>query len=611
MNNKKILISFLLVVLMAISLSAVSAAEDVDEVASDDILAADDSVEVLSEVQQPTNNTVDAIDTAINNANEGDTVDLSNHAEYDFGNKTITISKDNLLIKGNGTTVIKGHGDSGKNTAMFVVKSKNIVFQDLVFIDTHPKNNLTYGGSTNGVAIRAQGATNTTVKDCSFTDFDQAIRVQASNDALIENNKFNGGYTTALINDPTMNAETGSKAVSVGGSRNLIIRNNIFDGPMLDGLSLFGGSGGNNLIEGNTFIDNAYAIYFGGASTKGSVLFNNTFINCGSFNRDGKNFTALPIISIQKSSDGIAIKNNTFNVIDDNIIIAGEAGNEAHGAPTKMGNVNITGNIITPLDSAVDVSSVTLLNVLVRDGDSFEMDEAIIVKDNTFPNGVKGISVNFDGHEIFTADESVINQTLYPATLYDTSIQVEDVIVTAGQSVDLKMTLKDSNNNTLRGKTLMIVIDGKMVSVSTDSNGVATYSFVENAAGTKYVTISYLGEGSIYKASVATAMVTVNAKPAPPVVKKATTLTAKKATLKVKKAKKIKVTLKSQGKAVSGKTVTIKVNKKTFKAKTNSKGVATIKVKVTKKGKFNAVIKFAGDSAYKAASKTVRFTVKK
>ena len=611
MNNKKILISFLLVVLMAISLSAVSAAEDVDEVASDDILAADDSVEVLSEVQQPTNNTVDAIDTAINNANEGDTVDLSNHAEYDFGNKTITISKDNLLIKGNGTTVIKGHGDSGKNTAMFVVKSKNIVFQDLVFIDTHPKNNLTYGGSTNGVAIRAQGATNTTVKDCSFTDFDQAIRVQASNDALIENNKFNGGYTTALINDPTMNAETGSKAVSVGGSRNLIIRNNIFDGPMLDGLSLFGGSGGNNLIEGNTFIDNAYAIYFGGASTKGSVLFNNTFINCGSFNRDGKNFTALPIISIQKSSDGIAIKNNTFNVIDDNIIIAGEAGNEAHGAPTKMGNVNITGNIITPLDSAVDVSSVTLLNVLVRDGDSFEMDEAIIVKDNTFPNGVKGISVNFDGHEIFTADESVINQTLYPATLYDTSIQVEDVTVTAGQSVDLKMTLKDSNNNTLRGKTLMIVIDGKMVSVSTDSNGVATYSFVENAAGTKYVTISYLGEGSIYKASVATAMVTVNAKPAPPVVKKATTLTAKKATLKVKKAKKIKVTLKSQGKAVSGKTVTIKVNKKTFKAKTNSKGVATIKVKVTKKGKFNAVIKFAGDSAYKAASKTVRFTVKK
>ena len=81
--------------------------------------------------------------------------------------------------------------------------------------------------------------------------------------------------------------------------------------------------------------------------------------------------------------------------------------------------------------------------------------------------------------------------------------------------------------------------------------------------------------------------------------------------MKVKKAKKIKVTLKSNGKAVAGKQITIKVNKKTFKGKTNAKGVATIKVKVTKKGKFTATVKFAGDSAYKAATKSVKFTVKK
>ena len=59
------------------------------------------------------------------------------------------------------------------------------------------------------------------------------------------------------------------------------------------------------------------------------------------------------------------------------------------------------------------------------------------------------------------------------------------------------------------------------------------------------------------------------------------------------------------------KTVTIKVNGKTFKAKTNAKGVATIKVKVAKKGKFTATVKFAGDGAYKAITKKVKFTVKK
>ena len=619
MNNKKIILSFLLVVLMAISLSAVSAADDIDDVVAsediDDVVASDDSVDVLADTRQPTNNTADAVQTEIGNANDGDTIDLSNYAEYDFGNKTFTVSKNDILIKGNGTTTIKGHGDSGKNTAIFIVTGKNVAFQGLVFIDTNPKNNLTYGGSTNGVGIRAQGATNTTVKDCIFYDFDQAIRIQASNTALIENNKFYGGYTTALLNDPTVNDETGSKTVSVGGSRNVIIKNNTFEGPMLDGLSLFGGSGGSNIIEGNTFIDNAYAIYFGGASTKGSVLFNNTFINCGAFNRDGKNFDALPVISIQKSSDGIAMLNNTFRAINNNVLIAGEAGNEAHGAPTKMGNINITGNIITPYDSSVDMSTVTLFYVLVRDGDSFVMDDAVIVKNNAFSAGVKGISVVFDGHEIFTADESIINQTLYPATLYGTSIEVSDVTITAGESANLVITLKDSNNNTLRGKTLMVSIDGNIVSAVTDSQGVATVAVDGSAAGVKYATISYLGEGSIYKASVAAAKVTVNAKPAPPTptpaAKKATTLTAKKATLKVKKVKKVKVTLKSAGKAVAGKTVTIKVNKKTFKAKTNSKGVATIKVKVTKKGKFYAVVKFAGDSTYKAASKKVKFTVKK
>ena len=84
-----------------------------------------------------------------------------------------------------------------------------------------------------------------------------------------------------------------------------------------------------------------------------------------------------------------------------------------------------------------------------------------------------------------------------------------------------------------------------------------------------------------------------------------------KATLKVKKVKNVKFTLKdSKGKAIKGKKITIKVNGKTFSAKTNSKGVATIKVKVSKKGKFTATAKFAGDNTYKAISKKAYFTVK-
>ena len=58
--------------------------------------------------------------------------------------------------------------------------------------------------------------------------------------------------------------------------------------------------------------------------------------------------------------------------------------------------------------------------------------------------------------------------------------------------------------------------------------------------------------------------------------------------------------------------LTLKVGKKTYKATTNSKGKATFKItKLTKKGKYTAKVKFAGNKYYKALSKKAKITVKK
>jgi hypothetical protein len=96
------------------------------------------------------------------------------------------------------------------------------------------------------------------------------------------------------------------------------------------------------------------------------------------------------------------------------------------------------------------------------------------------------------------------------------------------------------------------------------------------------------------------------------VTKKATKITAKKKTFKAKtKVKKYVITLKSGKNAVKKVKLTIKIGKKTYTAKTNAKGKATFKIKkLTKKGKYNAVIKFKGNSAYKASSKKVKITIK-
>jgi hypothetical protein len=55
----------------------------------------------------------------------------------------------------------------------------------------------------------------------------------------------------------------------------------------------------------------------------------------------------------------------------------------------------------------------------------------------------------------------------------------------------------------------------------------------------------------------------------------------------------------------------LKVNGKTYKAKTNAKGKAVFKIKkLSKKGKFKATIKFKGNAYYNAVRKKVKITVK-
>ena len=116
------------------------------------------------------------------------------------------------------------------------------------------------------------------------------------------------------------------------------------------------------------------------------------------------------------------------------------------------------------------------------------------------------------------------------------------------------------------------------------------------AVGTHDAIVKYDGN-SLY----AELTKTINVK-----VKKATPkLIAYKKTFKVsQKTKKYTVTLKSrQNKLIKGEWITLKVNKKTYKVKTNSKGQATFKItNLKKKGSFTAVVQFKGSSNYNAKS---------
>ena len=78
------------------------------------------------------------------------------------------------------------------------------------------------------------------------------------------------------------------------------------------------------------------------------------------------------------------------------------------------------------------------------------------------------------------------------------------------------------------------------------------------------------------------------------------------------KTKKYTVTLKTNtNKVMKNTKLTLKVNGKTYTAKTNAKGQATFKItKLTKKGKFTAVVKFAGNKYYNAKTVKPKIIVK-
>ena len=166
------------------------------------------------------------------------------------------------------------------------------------------------------------------------------------------------------------------------------------------------------------------------------------------------------------------------------------------------------------------------------------------------------------------------------------------------------VTLTDKNDNPISGLAVSITLNGKTYSPITDKNGQVKLSTNGLAPKSYTAKVSFAGNTNYIGASISL-KVTVK-KATPKLVAKAKTF---KKSLKIKK---YTVTLKTnQNKVMKNTKVTLKVNGKTYSAKTNTKGQATFKItKLTKKGKFTAVVKFAGNKYYNAKTVKPKITVK-
>ena len=184
-----------------------------------------------------------------------------------------------------------------------------------------------------------------------------------------------------------------------------------------------------------------------------------------------------------------------------------------------------------------------------------------------------------------------------------TQLVANGITTTYKTNKNLVITLKDNQGNPISGAKVIVNLKGEKT-FTTNNNGqvkVATKGLVPK---TYTATITYNGDNNLLKATKSVKVVVKKAK---------SKITAKKKIFKAAvKTKKYTVTLKdNKRKAIKKAKLTLKVNGKTYKAKTNKKGKATFKIKkLTKSGKYKATIKFAGNKLYRQASKKVKIVVK-
>ncbi|MGX8693642.1 MAG: right-handed parallel beta-helix repeat-containing protein, partial [Methanobrevibacter sp.] len=594
MVNKKILMSCLLILLVAISVSAVSAADDGAAIA-----AADDGNVAAGKIIVVEGDDDVAVSDAMANATDGDIIDLGNSG-YTFNNgievtKKLTFAGEDAVIYANGSNMPDG---------VFVVKADGAgtAFSGISFINIDDANNYLYnyngmldnkGKSVKtsvGIAINLESAAdNVMIDNCIFQNwFNDAIGVNSANYATIRNSQFYGGSATFINNIPDGPKDRGTYHISVMSSRGTTVDGCMFAGTVCDGVSVAGGSYDSTIIN-NFFEDNAFSIYFGGKSTEGTLIQNNTFVNCGWFvspvyGPEGEtgetvDFQDLPVISVQKSSDSFVITNNTFYARNANVLIKALEGSTAHGGASNIGNITITDNVVLGMDkynigaekvilASVDLVYIETYNDVIRPTGEIKIANNVL-------NGARAASYWTQKWGDDKGDVSIKTAEV-PTTIAITSLRDSTI----------KGALKDFYGKAIAGEVISYTSADANGTVETEFDG----SFV--IKGVSEIVDLAFAESGIYLGTTAT----VDVAPGTPVYP--TFIVVEDLFVDYINATLQAVLVNDEtGDVISDAPVTFEINGNSYDSVTDETGMATVDVTGLAPGTYTATASFAGNKS--------------
>ena len=164
------------------------------------------------------------------------------------------------------------------------------------------------------------------------------------------------------------------------------------------------------------------------------------------------------------------------------------------------------------------------------------------------------------------------------------------------------VTLVDENDNPIVGERIQIGFNGAIYNRTTNETGGAKLQINLANKGDYTFAICFLG-GDVYESSFEVAVIKVSPK-------KMTLTVPNKSYKAAAKTKSLTATLKdNKGHLIKSKSITFTVNGKTYTAKTDAKGVATVKVSLSTKKTYTFTVKFAGDKSFGAVTKSAKLTI--
>jgi len=392
------------------------------------------------------------IQNLINNANDGDTINIPSGTYYeniviDKSIKLIGEDKDTTIIDGDANSYVISITASNVQVSGFNIKNCEDWKSNIYMYKVHNcliTDNIIIGndfGLINGIDI--EYSDNNTIRNNIITNFYQAgIHLYVSTHNLIENNEVTSCYYRGILihYHSNENYVTTNSCIETGTGIQLhtnCSENNVYENTVL------------NSREGGIFLHKV-----GGNNVYNNSVYNNSFGIGTQYSQDNEIYSN----TLTDNSIGIYFQHDSY----DNNIFENYIGNHNIGVQTYQSTSNnILNNTIVNNQKGIFIDSLT--------------NNYYIVKNNIFNNNI-GIELSFTTQNnisknfMTNIESNILLEESYDNTIFQNTIQ---------ESLNGIKSLNSSSNYFIKN-TLLYNYDGIKLDSSSDKNIIYHNNFISN-----------------------------------------------------------------------------------------------------------------------------------